>query len=1218
MQRIGRVVRSRALLRCIVALLLGLSAGRVAAQSPVTWANLGTDFASGGSWLGGVAPQDNLSGNIAVFGSPTPVFQPILSLNRQVAGVSFSAGAGAFTLGGTGVLTVGPAGVVNLSGSTQTVSLSLSLGAAAGFLSSSTGQVVVSGPVQTNGFQLTLGGNGTGVLSGILTGAGSISKAGTSAWTLSGNNTFSGGVSVTQGTLNLANDAALGNGTLSLNGGTVVASGAARVLANPVSLTANSTLGGALALTLNGPVTLNGNRTLTVTNTSLTTLGGAIGEVGGARSLTKAGAGSLLVTANATYTGGTTISGGTLGLGASVALPSGNLVLAGGVLSAQGTFARPLGSGSGQVLWSTSGGFAAFGGNLSITGLTGTPVWGTTPGFVASGQALVFGSALASGTVTWTNDFSVGAATRTITVNDNAGSASDFAVISGSISGTGGLLKNGAGRLDLTGSNFYNGQTTIAGGVLGITTVANVGAGASSLGAPTTVALGTIAIGAGTTAGTLRYTGSGSTTDRVVNLAGTTGGATIQSDGTGPLVFTGSFTATGVGSKALTLSGTNTGSNTVSGSITNGSGTTALTKSGTGTWILSGSNTYTGTTTLAGGTLVVGSDSAFGSGNVTISGAGTLQADSSPRSLSNDLIVNSNFTIAGSSNLSFTGNASQINSRSVTINSSGLTTFSGTTFLLAENNQARTLTIGGTGNVRISSSIQNGPGSGADGLTYTGSATLLLSGTNTYSGVTTMSGSGTLLITGENTTSGAITKTGAGTLAVGHNNALGSGTLGISGGNLEASGGPRTVANSVILSGSSAITGSNDFTFSGPFLQSGGSFTLTVSNSGNTTISGPLTLAEGNGTRTLTIGGAGNTVLSGTVQNGTGTGPDGLTYSGSGTLSLTANNTYTGTTTMNGAGRLAVGSNTALGSGNLTLSAGTLQASGGPRSLANPVSLRGNATLGGSNALTLSGAFSQSGGNFTLSMTNTATTTLSGTLVLAENNTTRTLTIAGSGDSFLTGSIQNGPGTGGDGILKSGTGTLTFAGTSANTYTGNTTVSAGLLVLSKTPGTNAIGGGTVIVGDGSGTDILRLGASNQIADSVNVVLSGGRIEANGQSDTVGTLTLSASSLLDLGTSGALSFANSSAISWGAHTLQITGYVSGSSVLRFGTTASGLTPSQLARFSFTDFGGIGAQINSSGFVTPVPEAEAWMGLVVLGLLGLLIRGARLRRFSRVFF
>ena len=71
--------------------------------------------------------------------------------------------------------------------------------------------------------------------------------------------------------------------------------------------------------------------------------------------------------------------------------------------------------------------------------------------------------------------------------------------------------------------------------------------------------------------------------------------------------------------------------------------TGSLTKATAGSLTLSGANIYSGGTTLSLGTLIAGSDSALGTGTLTISGAATLQA-SGTRSLSNDVAVGSNFT----------------------------------------------------------------------------------------------------------------------------------------------------------------------------------------------------------------------------------------------------------------------------------------------------------------------------------------------------------------------------------------------------------------------------------------------------------------------------------------------------------------------------------------------------------------------------------------------
>ncbi len=99
---------------------------------------------------------------------------------------------------------------------------------------------------------------------------------------------------------------------------------------------------------------------------------------------------------------------------------------------------------------------------------------------------------------------------------------------------------DGGGTVVLGGANTFTGSVWVNSGVLTVASLNRVAGGtaSSSLGAPTTAANGTIAVGSAGFGATLRYTGAGETTDRVVNLAGTTGGATLDQSGTGLLKFT--------------------------------------------------------------------------------------------------------------------------------------------------------------------------------------------------------------------------------------------------------------------------------------------------------------------------------------------------------------------------------------------------------------------------------------------------------------------------------------------------------------------------------------------------------------------------------------------------------------------------------------------------------------------------------------------------------
>lgn len=215
-------------------------------------------------------------------------------------------------------------------------------------------------------------------------------------------------------------------------------------------------------------------------------------------------------------------------------------------------------------------------------------------------------------------------------------------VFNGYITGRGQVIKVGTGTLSLTGTNStYYGHTSgtektqIRGGVLEVVSLNRLENPmvSSSLGTPTTIPTATISIGFAETNATLRYLGPGESTDRVINFAGTTGGATLDASGSGAVVFESDFTASANGAKTLTLTGTNTLANALLGIIPDRSAQypTSLLKTGTGTWVLGGTNTYTGATTVEEGTLLLDDGVVAGSVTVetggTFGGAGTVQND---------------------------------------------------------------------------------------------------------------------------------------------------------------------------------------------------------------------------------------------------------------------------------------------------------------------------------------------------------------------------------------------------------------------------------------------------------------------------------------------------------------------------------------------------------------------------------------------------------------
>lgn len=176
------------------------------------------------------------------------------------------------------------------------------------------------------------------------------------------------------------------------------------------------------------------------------------------------------------------------------------------------------------------------------------------------------------------------------------------------------------GKLILTNANTFTGTVTISQGTLEVTNIGNKGSTTSNLGAGSQVAMG-----GGSNPAILNYIGAGETTNRNIVLQG--GGAThLKSNGTGALVWNGTIRNLNTSAaRTIILSGTNTNANTVNSVIAdNGAGTLGVTKAEGGVWILAGNNTYSGSTTINAGTLLVTGNSAGATGAVAVNTGGTL------------------------------------------------------------------------------------------------------------------------------------------------------------------------------------------------------------------------------------------------------------------------------------------------------------------------------------------------------------------------------------------------------------------------------------------------------------------------------------------------------------------------------------------------------------------------------------------------------------------
>lgn len=191
---------------------------------------------------------------------------------------------------------------------------------------------------------------------------------------------------------------------------------------------------------------------------------------------------------------------------------------------------------------------------------------------------------------------------RTLTIGGNGNTR-----ITGSINAAAATLhvltKTGSGSLTIEGTGTtLAGSVNAHGGAIVITDFRSLNNNTATINIGTSSTAGALIIGT-----SVAPTAAGLTTSKVINLAGTTGDASIYANqsGSNPVIFNAAFTATGAGDKELYLGGSNTANNTINGAIVDNSGTnnTELWKLGTGTWVLGGTNTYTLRTVLIDGTL---------------------------------------------------------------------------------------------------------------------------------------------------------------------------------------------------------------------------------------------------------------------------------------------------------------------------------------------------------------------------------------------------------------------------------------------------------------------------------------------------------------------------------------------------------------------------------------------------------------------------------------
>ena len=664
-------------------------------------------------------------GTVSLGGTASNTFTGLTSVASGTLDLNKSPGFDAIGQGG---LQIDSAAAVNLLAANQisdaanvTVSGTFNIGPFSDTIASLTGDGSV---VTAAGGILTIGSatNASSQFDGLISGGGTIAKGGTGTLTLTNVNTF-GGVGQTVG---------LNAGRLMWNADNNLGDVANSVTFNGGSLVFANSFATARSLLLNGVGTIDTNN-----NT-----GTASGVVSGTGSFAKVGTGTLTLSGNNTYSGGTSITGGNasiLSVSSAANLGTGGLTLSGGsVLASSGTFNLPnaiaLGAvggnfqadgkqvsgifnvGAGTTLTQTAGGVVS-GARLMKDGLGTLELFGTntfTNGTYLHNGTLVISNANSLGVPTtladpWTAALTIdnGATLRfSLAFNSYPGRGvllgTGGAVFDGdaaitqflngpmaNVSGQGGgFVKTGLGTLGLGGTNTFAGNVNISAGVLSISRDANLGAATNGVlignGATLRIEDGLNNYGATPGAPVLGTFAS----NRQFNLTG--GNDTIEVKN-----FADTNTSFGLGgAPARPASHLNTF--TINGLLT-GSGT--LVKEGDGKLVLTnGSNNYTGGTIVNAGTLSVNSAAALG-------------LDSTGLAINNNAV--------------FQATASFSSARTVTVGGIG-----------------GPAGVGG-GMFDVLAGVfetQSGVVQGAGSLSKTGTGTLLLTGTNTYGGGSFLTG----------------------------------------------------------------------------------------------------------------------------------------------------------------------------------------------------------------------------------------------------------------------------------------------------------------------------------------------------------------------------------------------------------------------------------------------------------------------------------------------
>jgi outer membrane autotransporter protein len=461
--------------------------------------------------------------------------------------------------------------------------------------------LTISGQITDNG-SLVFASPSNLSIAALIRGSGSMTQAGSGTLVLTGPGSYTGPTTVASGTLQAG--AAY---VLSPYSAYTVNGGATLDLGNASQSIAS--LAGA------GSVTLGVGTLTTGTFGTSTLFSGVISGSGG---LVKAGDNVMTLAGPNTYTGGTTISGGTLQLGNG------------------GTTGSIVGdvTNSGSLVFNRSDA-STFPGAISGTGSVVQQGSGTT--ILTANNTYTGGTSISAGTLQLGNGGTTGSIVGDVANNGSlVFDRSDVSTFAGTISGTGAITQQGSGTTILTANNTYSGGTTIQAGMLQI---GNGGTTGSITGDVTdngrlifdrsdTVTFPGVISGSGS----VKQLGGGTT---IFTSANTYTGGTVIANGALQLGDGGtSGSITGDVQDGATLIFNRSDTVTFSGLISDWTSTTpdpsgSVQQNGTGTTVLTATNTYSGTTQVNAGTLIVGNTpnstaALAGGGVVTVASGATF------------------------------------------------------------------------------------------------------------------------------------------------------------------------------------------------------------------------------------------------------------------------------------------------------------------------------------------------------------------------------------------------------------------------------------------------------------------------------------------------------------------------------------------------------------------------------------------------------------------